>query len=81
MGRVIAYLAGEINIQAIGTQGGSDRVVGYIENTVPVYSAEVAPAALRGFCAGLLTPVITMSSVYVPRYQDFPVGRQSCTSC
>lgn len=32
--------------------------------TVPTYSAEIAPSALRGFCAGLLTPVITMSSVW-----------------
>lgn len=38
--------------------------VGYIENLVPTYSAEIAPPALRGFCAGLLTPVITLSSVW-----------------
>lgn len=38
--------------------------VGYIENAVPTYSAEVAPAPLRGFCAGLLTPIITLSSVW-----------------
>ncbi|ORY25074.1 general substrate transporter [Naematelia encephala] len=38
--------------------------VGYIENTVPTYSSEVAPPALRGFCSGLLTPVITLSSVW-----------------
>ena len=38
--------------------------VGYIENTVPTYSAEIAPAPLRGFCSGLLTPAITLSSVW-----------------
>ncbi|KAL1406155.1 hypothetical protein Q8F55_007839 [Vanrija albida] len=38
--------------------------VGYIECLVPMYSAEIAPPALRGFCAGLLTPVITLSSVW-----------------
>lgn len=38
--------------------------VGYIETLVPTYSAEIAPPALRGFCAGLLTPIITLSSVW-----------------
>ena len=38
--------------------------VGYICNCVPVYSAEVSPAALRGFCAGLLTPIISVSSIW-----------------
>lgn len=38
--------------------------VGYICNCVPVYSAEVSPAPLRGFCAGLLTPIISVSSIW-----------------
>ncbi|GFZ48394.1 hypothetical protein JCM24511_06142 [Saitozyma sp. JCM 24511] len=38
--------------------------VGLIENTIPTYSAEVSPLALRGFFAGLITPINTASSVW-----------------
>jgi len=38
--------------------------VGMIEGVVPSYSAEVSPPALRGFFAGLITPINTAGSVW-----------------
>ncbi|ORY26771.1 general substrate transporter [Naematelia encephala] len=39
-------------------------VVGWIESSVPTYSAEIAPPSLRGFAAGLVTPMNTIGAVW-----------------
>ncbi|WVW84355.1 hypothetical protein I302_106389 [Kwoniella bestiolae CBS 10118] len=39
-------------------------LVGWIESAAPTYAAEIAPMSLRGFAAGLVTPVNTVGAVW-----------------
>lgn len=38
--------------------------VGIIENVVPAYQAEIAPASLRGFITGSMISVVTLGNMW-----------------
>ena len=38
--------------------------VGLVENAVPSYQAEIAPAALRGFISGSLMSIVTLGAMW-----------------
>jgi SP family sugar:H+ symporter-like MFS transporter len=38
--------------------------VGLVENAVPSYQAEIAPAALRGFISGSLMSIVTLGALW-----------------